>query len=185
MTNLFYVFDAIGFVFLIWQTLLNWVKATCGFCLLGNKTLTLHNKRGLWKGGNGLSARITHVQNTHNATRYQWSKWNYPPQQKPYVFDNQWTVKYCTMLVAPQKTANSQWVSGLSFIHTPPSHHISHHTHHNLLNYCVLCVLRNTHIYNTDIAMYWLSVSNLLSFIIIRSHSTYPSAPRRVNFNRL
>ena len=36
-------------------------------------------------------------------------------------------------LVAPPKTANSQWVSGLLFNYTPPSHHKSHHAHANAL----------------------------------------------------
>ena len=50
-------------------------------------------------------------------------------------------------LVTPYKTTNYQRVIRLSFTHTPPSHHISHHAHYNSLNYCTLCVLWNTYIY--------------------------------------
>jgi len=37
------------------------------------------------------------------------------------------------VLVAPQKTANSQWVSGLLFKYALPGHHKSHHAHANTL----------------------------------------------------
>jgi hypothetical protein len=37
------------------------------------------------------------------------------------------------VLVAPQKIANSQRVSDLLFIYTPPGHHKSHHAQANAL----------------------------------------------------
>ena len=61
--------------------------------------------------------------------------------------------------------------------YTPPSHHISHYAHYNSLNYCALCVLWDIPIYLVGIVMYWLPVHNLLSFVIIRSHSTHISSP--------
>ena len=73
------------------------------------------------------------VQNAHNAIRYQWSKWYYPPHYNVYVVDIHVNVEMQTMLVAPQKAANSQWVSGLLLNYTPTGHHKSHHAHANTL----------------------------------------------------
>lgn len=52
------------------------------------------------------------------------------------------------VLEAPQKVANSQRVSDLLFIHTPPGHHKSHHTHANALKYCALVASAWTQIYS-------------------------------------
>ena len=52
------------------------------------------------------------------------------------------------------KVGQKTFVSRPTRFQSPPSHHISHHAHRNLLNYCSLCVSQVVHIYPADIVIY-------------------------------